>query len=130
MYCPQCGNEVQQSSSFCPKCGSTMNPNSTAANNFYTASVMVNKKSEGLALILSFFIPGVGQMYVGRIGRGAAILIGFYLSIFIIIAFALVLLLLPILIPFVIWLFGVIDAYRLAKKYNQQLLFNDGQPPW
>ena len=31
-------------------------------------------KSSGLAIVLSFFYPGLGQMYAGRIGRGLLLL--------------------------------------------------------
>ena len=31
------------------------------------------KKSEGIAVLLSFIIPGAGQMYYGSIGKGILI---------------------------------------------------------
>jgi TM2 domain-containing membrane protein YozV len=71
------------------------------------------KKSESLALILSFLLPGLGQIYLGRIGRGLGFLIG-----------AIVLALLTFGIGgFIIWIWSIIDAYNLAKKHNL-ILYN------
>ncbi|OPY34089.1 MAG: TM2 domain protein [Methanomassiliicoccales archaeon PtaU1.Bin124] len=74
----------------------------------------MKQKSEGLAVILSFFIPGLGQMYNGKIGRGLGILISA------IILSLLFWLLVPLLILFVLWIWNIYDAYKGAQKYNQQ----------
>jgi len=59
------------------------------------------KKDAGIATALSLIIPGVGQMYIGKIGTGILILIFFWL-----------------IIP---WLYGIYDAYKSANDYNGQL---------
>jgi TM2 domain-containing membrane protein YozV len=69
-------------------------------------------KSPGLAAVLSFFVPGVGQVYNGQIAKGlfffvlyslgwflAAIVIGFFL-----------------LVP--VWIYSIYDGYRTAERIN------------
>ncbi len=68
------------------------------------------KKSEALAALLSFIIPGVGSMYEGHVGKGFMFLIG---AIFGYIAF---------IIPGVIvHLFSIVSAYNDTKTYNTLL---------
>ncbi|WP_048197420.1 TM2 domain-containing protein [Methanocaldococcus sp. FS406-22] len=59
------------------------------------------KKSVGIAVLLSLVIPGAGQMYLGKVGKGIIILLTFWL-----------------IIPY---LYGIYDAYKSAKDYNAQL---------
>ncbi|MGH9021452.1 MAG: hypothetical protein ACRDV0_10675, partial [Acidimicrobiales bacterium] len=98
----------------------------------------------------SFFIMGVGQMYTGRIARGAGILV---LSIFLDIIFGALffafmasnsyaysnynqnassLVTFTIIFGiglFVLWIWQMVNAYNLCHKYNQYLL-QYGRPPW
>ncbi|MFA6965891.1 GYF domain-containing protein [Bosea sp. (in: a-proteobacteria)] len=62
-------------------------------------------KSPGLALLLSFFIPGLGQMYNGQIGKGIGMLL-------------LCIVLWMVLLGWVIWIWAMIDAYSSAKAVN------------
>jgi len=51
--------------------------------------------------VLSFVIPGLGQLYKGRIGRGAAFFCGTVAGLFLFV------------FPGVgVWLWGIIDAYN------------------
>jgi TM2 domain-containing membrane protein YozV len=59
------------------------------------------KKNPGLAAVASFIIPGLGQIWLGRIGRGIIILLLSWL-----------------IIP---WLYGIYDAHNIAKEYNLML---------
>lgn len=52
--CPDCGQEVSSKAIACPKCGRRI------AGNF----------SPGLAMVLSFLLPGLGQLYGGKVLRG------------------------------------------------------------
>ncbi|MFQ6011232.1 MAG: DUF6677 family protein [Nitrososphaerales archaeon] len=111
------------------------------------AKVLMFRKSAGIALILSLIIPGVGQMYVGKVRRGVKILIPVF-AIFIIgptvaglllastftsdpdtepIPFATAQLALRVatllFIPgIILWIWQVIDSYRNANRYNEALL--------
>lgn len=62
------------------------------------------RKSAGLAAFLSFLIPGLGQLYCGRIGRGILFFLGSVL-------------LAPFFIGIGIWIWNIIDAYAVAQRY-------------
>lgn len=116
----------------------------------YGAPVMGERKSAGLHLLASFFIPGLGTIIAGRVGRGVAIL-GAYVAVwiigFIIIgataasvatncdpttgycsvsnagAFAggaIIGFLVMFVGALAIWIFGMVDAYQSANKWNRE----------
>jgi len=88
-------------------------------------AVSLNRKSAGVAAILSLLFTGAGQWYCGRIGRGFAFLGAAFVSwvlLWLIIGF----LLLPI-----VWIWALIDAISLANQHNQRLaaaLWQPGSP--
>jgi len=86
---------------------------------------VVGAKSPGVAAILSLLIPGLGQIYVGRVGRGLLILFIVMPLTFVIASLTLIF----VFLPLIIWIWQIFDAYNLAKKYNDYLL-SIGQPPW
>ena len=61
------------------------------------------KKSPGIAVLLSLIIPGAGQMYLGKVGKGIILLIFFW--------------------TIIAWLYSIFDAYKYAKDYNARLYF-------
>lgn len=65
----------------------------------------VGPKSPALALMLSFFIPGVGQMYNGQVGKGIGMLV---LCIFLWLFW----------LGWIIWIWAMINAYSSAKAIN------------
>jgi len=105
-YCKNCGQQIEANALFCPRCGARQSESQS--------QFRVERKSEGLAAVLSFFIPGLGQVYNGQIGKGIIVLILFGLctaSIIILIGF--------ILAP-VFWVWNIYDAYNTAKVINQR----------
>lgn len=72
----------------------------------------VAPKNPALMLLASFFIPGLGSMLNGETGKGVGILIGYICSVFLIIAF------IGILGVFGFWIWGMVDAYQGAQKWN------------
>ncbi len=66
-------------------------------------------KSSGIAVVLSFFIPGLGQIYNGQIGKGILIII---LSI---IFFSLSYILIGIPFYVVLWIYSMYNAYKVAE---------------
>ncbi len=70
-------------------------------------------KNAGIALLISFFIPGVGSMYAGKPNTGVIILIGYIISWVLTI----------VIIGFVgilgFWIWGMIDAYQAAQAWNR-----------
>lgn len=73
---------------------------------------VVNKKSSILAAILSFFIPGLGQLYNGQVIKGIVIFITFAVLIWACIG----------IVP---WLYGIYDAYMTAEKINRGEIVKD-----
>jgi TM2 domain-containing membrane protein YozV len=66
-------------------------------------------KSPAVALLLSFFICGAGQMYCRKVGKGILMLIG-------------CIVLWIIMLGWVIWIWSMIDAYSTAKDMNLRYL--------
>ena len=81
-------------------------------------------KNSGLAAILSFFFPGLGQLYNGQFGKGILFFvingINFFLA-FVLIGFV---------TAGITALFASYDAYRSAEKINkaQQQMQQPTQP--
>lgn len=71
------------------------------------------QKNPGLAAVLSFLFAGLGQIYNGQIGKGIAFICGYFVSV----------LLMFVLIGFIttpiLWIWGMIDAYKTAERMNQ-----------
>jgi len=98
----------------------------------YAYAPAIDRKDPLLAIILSFLIPGVGQIYVGRVLRGLVILLTLpVMSCFLtFVLYAAVMssrfngmvvvsiLATIIMIGFYIW--QIVDAHRLAEEYNRQ----------
>lgn len=72
----------------------------------------VAPKNPAIALLASFFFPGLGTLMNGQVGKGIGIFAGYFVSW--IMAF------LIIGIPFLFgfWVWGMVDAYTGAKKWN------------
>lgn len=77
-------------------------------------SQLIVPKNPALGVILSFFIPGLGSIVNGSTGRGVIILVvyavGWILS--------LILIGIPILIG--AWIWGLVDGYLSAQRWNQE----------
>ena len=101
-FCSNCGAEIDKNAEICPKCGVRVKGVST-----YT-----EKKSTGIAAVLSFVFVGLGQIYNGQIGKGILFLI-----IAIILALSTIVLVGFILCP-LFWVYNIYDAYKTAEKIN------------
>ncbi|CAD2073778.1 TM2 domain protein [Jeotgalicoccus meleagridis] len=76
---------------------------------------MPGEKNAGIAAVLSFFVTGLGQIYNGQIFKGILLIliqIVNGLLLYILIGF--------ITMP-IVWLYGVINAYRHAERINRRL---------
>ncbi|MCK5233334.1 MAG: zinc ribbon domain-containing protein [Candidatus Aenigmarchaeota archaeon] len=99
-FCSHCGKKISSHAEICPKCGVRQK------------QVRTEVKSSGLAAVLSFIIPGLGQIYNGQIGKGLLFLVLgglFGLLSFILIG-------IPLL--FALWAYAIYDAYTTAEKIN------------
>jgi TM2 domain-containing membrane protein YozV len=75
--CAECGREVSSAAASCPACGHPINQPSiqVVQVNQAAAQAPIRKWSPGVAAVLSFFIPGVGQIYKGQVLNGIVWLI-------------------------------------------------------
>lgn len=70
------------------------------------------KKNSGLAAVLSFFVPGLGQIYNGELSKGmitVAVTIMAWMMTALYIGFF-------VLVP--LWVWSIYDAYSMAEKIN------------
>ena len=108
--CKECGKEYQIESGDNPKnyqcdCGGNLKSIKIQGESY-------KRKEPILSLILSFFIPGLGQIYNGQTERGIILIIAAFVSAF------LILFLIGIALYLAVWLFSMYDAFISAKKIN------------
>lgn len=107
--CPNCGDPIDARAEFCPSCGFQQFADSPPA-----AAGTGPEKNPGVAVVLSFFYSGLGQLYNGEIGKG----IGFMLIQVVNV------LLMTVFIGFLtyplVWIWGMYDAHNTAKEINRQ----------
>jgi TM2 domain-containing membrane protein YozV len=73
---------------------------------------VVVPRSPAASVVLSVFIPGLGSMVNGHVGTGVAILVLNLLGLLL----TLVIIGIPIMIG--TWIWGLVDAYRSAQRWN------------
>jgi TM2 domain-containing membrane protein YozV len=75
----------------------------------------------GVAAMLSFFVPGVGQIMNGQVEKGILLLLGLYVAAFLfgLPAFGLLMLLARIVIS--------IDSYRIAQRKRKGQFVRSGE---
>lgn len=93
MYCRECGKQVSSEAPACPHCGVPQPVYRAAPQSGFPQPLQQQYPAElqpqpvymvhpaprhdpTVAALLSFFMPGVGQMYKGEVGVGIAFLIG------------------------------------------------------
>jgi TM2 domain-containing membrane protein YozV len=74
----------------------------------------VAAKNPAVSLLASFFIPGLGTMLNGEVGKGVGILVGYFGCLF------LFFLILPLLVAVGLWVWGMVDAYQGAQQWNRR----------
>ncbi|MFV0524654.1 MAG: DUF2510 domain-containing protein [Acidimicrobiales bacterium] len=82
----------------------------------YAAAYGVRRRDPALALLCSFFIPGLGNAVAGEAGKGVVIFLLWLVSVFV--GSILFFLLLPLFFPLGVWIYGMVDAYNGAKHWN------------
>ena len=97
-YCFNCGKLIDEKAEICVTGCGVRQPG------------MRGNKNPGIAAVLSFIYPGLGQIYNGQIKRGVTFLIIgglLVLSMMIFIGF--------ILYP-IFWIYNIVDAYKGAEN--------------
>ncbi|MCH7399218.1 hypothetical protein MM236_14530 [Belliella sp. DSM 107340] len=87
--CPYCAEEIYSEAIKCKHCGEILDNQVRAARQQNTQFIMPQnygrRWSPGIAALLSFIIPGAGQMYKGDVGTGIAwflfVVLGYFLFI-------------------------------------------------
>lgn len=77
------------------------------------SAMQVAPKNPGIALLISFFIPGVGSLYASKTNTGLIILIGYIIS------WVLTIVIVGFVGVFGFWVWGMIDAYQAAQAWNR-----------
>lgn len=67
------------------------------------------KKNPGVAAVLSFFVPGLGQIYNGELGKGITIVI------FTVISWFLTCIYVGFVTLIILWIWAIYDAYNTAS---------------
>jgi ribosomal protein L37E len=131
--CPACGASiVNESKYYCDSCGAYIR-GSDPINSPQSKKIVspdnrsprrnVKAKSPFLAVLLSFFIPGSGQCYIGQWWKGIA------LFIFACFSAALCIIVIGIFPLIIIWLYSMYDAYRAANRINGSYVDVDDNYP-
>ena len=109
MFCGNCGCEVAEGAKFCSNCGNRVE--------------VKNSKSIYIALVLTFFISGLGSIYAGNKIKGlillilriAFVIIGWFVSIFLVFSV-------------LVWAYAFYEAYKdvqIANGCHNPKLIND-----
>ena len=123
MFCSNCGTAMDEAASFCSKCGTRAGQSSPSSPSMARAVappapqviVIRSTKSAGLAAVLSFFWCGLGQIYNGQIAKGLIFGALYFFSMLLIFA------LIGIITTPLLWVWGMVDAYRTAEGINQSM---------
>jgi hypothetical protein len=108
--CWNCEEEIDRRYDICPKCGIRVRT--------------IVSKNPGIAAVLSFFIPGLGHIYNGKIAIGAMIII---IEIFLVgtatmltrstnAMYGLAIL----IVAAIFWIYGMYNAYDIAEHINDK----------
>jgi TM2 domain-containing membrane protein YozV/RNA polymerase subunit RPABC4/transcription elongation factor Spt4 len=115
-FCQECGASTHDEQEICTSCGCRLIRQSRSGYNFdMNSSSLVYPsnppKSPGVAVILSCFFCGAGQIYLGQVTKGLVLLVSCFLLVYSAGPF-----------PLAINIATMIDAYTIGKKLE------NGQP--
>ena len=155
-YCSNCGERLEnlnyEEIKKCPKCGIDLLQ--TAAYTIRKTSIVdqLPYKSPGTAALIAFIggifgLQGIGHIYVGKVGKGIGILIaGIIIAALLVITTMMgimgpMMMMDPSQVPliilsfilgiayFVLWIWQIFNASKLAKKFNESVR-TTGKEPW
>ncbi len=95
---------------YCLKCQSQFRPammiRPVPAPVYRTGPIPPRAKNPGVAFLLSFLMPGLGQFYNGDTGKGLFFFFGFWVLVW-------------VAIGWLLWVAGFIDAYISARDISE-----------
>jgi TM2 domain-containing membrane protein YozV len=109
----QPGPLAQEAAAHAPP-GNGMVPYAPAGYPAYNPGPRVSPRGRAVGAVVSIFLPGIGSMINGSVGRGSIILISY------IIACVLCLVLIGFILAPAVWIWGVIDGARSADRWNRR----------
>lgn len=116
IFCSNCGTKLSSDTKYCPECG--LSP--TEQPQYKQAEVVVkSNKSPLISAILSFFIPGLGQAYLGLMKKGILL---FMLAM---IGGALMSVVIGYILYIIVWGYAMYDGYISAEKINDDIKVED-----
>jgi hypothetical protein len=71
-YCRECGGRASTEAPACPHCGAADPTGSFRVVPAAQPQMLAPRPNNGVAAVLSLFIPGAGQIYKGHVGAGIA----------------------------------------------------------
>jgi TM2 domain-containing membrane protein YozV len=137
-FCSNCGEKLDANLSIkeCPKCHSALHEHSDHIQSPPRVVEQMPYKSPGTAALIAFIggifgLPGIGHMYVGKVGKGIAILVtGIVLAILAFITFwAIITVVIFGIAYLVLFIWQIFDARKLGKKFNESVK-TIGKEPW
>lgn len=137
-FCSNCGERLDTSinNEQCPKCHSPLHE----FKHLETAKSIIEQlpyKNPGTAALIAFIggifaLPGIGHIYVGKVGLGIGILIlGLVLYVFSIIfifIFPPIALIISI-VYLILFIWQISNTRKLAKRFNESVKAT-GKEPW
>ncbi|WP_353893490.1 zinc ribbon domain-containing protein [Proteinivorax hydrogeniformans] len=111
-YCQECGAETSEKQEICVKCGCRVHKAAATGFNIDSNEIIYPSnppKSPATATLISCFVPGVGQVYLGQTAKGLVCLAAtFALSTFT-----------AGIGYFPIWIAMMVDANLIGKKLER-----------
>lgn len=101
MDCNNCGKEIDDKAEICIHCG--------------VRNRIIYQKDPAIAAVLSFMSFGGGQLYNEETDKFLAVLVAQIINLILIFFF------IGIITFPIVWAYSVIDAKKVALKYNQSL---------
>ena len=85
-FCDKCGAQLKtENARFCDKCGAKVKFPSNTQSTANASNIPINteEKDMVIALLISFFLSGLGMAYAGNVGKGVGYFVGSIIVYFI-----------------------------------------------
>lgn len=106
--CGECRVPIQ-GKNYCKRCSAELASRPMTQR----GSVYGQQKSSGIAAVLSFFWPGLGQIYNGQIGKGILLILLQIVNL------VLMFVLIGFITGLLVWVYSMYDAYNTAERINR-----------